>query len=406
MRRINSVKCQVVTPSSITLVLLSLALLPATAFAAGRGGASPANSAYVYVGWVNGSTDFISGFAVAGDGSAQPVPDSPFNLPSNGLVTARSFVFGDDGQNIATYTLGSNGGLQQTSEVNALSHCVGCQGQIIYALNPDRAGQTLNTAISCGSCNSEVLPWSIGSNGQLTYIGSTGLPNGPAKWPGIMTFTADDRFAYTPIAESFGFLRRNSNGSVTWINLGQVQAPALQNPGLQVCNIDTVAASALGYVTLGWYGGGPGCNAGGYALANYTVAANGALNLVPDSGVTPEVYENAMAFDPTGSYLAVAGAFGQPSGSAAGIQIYKLQTNGTFVAVGAPLELSTAEPFQYAQWDSAGHIYALTQNCYQGCGTQTTGLFIFNFDGQNVTQAPGSPYVIANTSSLAVVPTR
>src|SRR5271166_6159184 len=177
MRRINSVRSQsVATTSSLSLVLLLLTLLPSFAFSAERSGASPANSAYVYVGWVNGSTDFISVFAVAGDGSAQPVPDSPFNLPSNGLVTARGFVFGEDGQNIATYTLGSNGELQQTSEVNALSHCVGCQDQIVYALNPDRAGQALNTVISCGSCNSEVLPWSIAANGQLSYIGSTGLP--------------------------------------------------------------------------------------------------------------------------------------------------------------------------------------------------------------------------------------
>jgi hypothetical protein len=115
------------------------------------------------------------------------------------------------------------------------------------------------------------------------------MPLGPAKWQGVMTFSPDNRYAYTPIAQGFGFLQRNSNGTLTWINPGFAYAPPLSNLQLQVCNINTVAASTQGYVTLAWYGGGPGCNAGGYILGNYTVRSDGGLSLVPGSGVTPQV---------------------------------------------------------------------------------------------------------------------
>ena len=400
MRRIDSASRSTI-PFCVTLALLFTAFTSAATFGADGNGA---NSAYVYIGSFNGSNDSISGFAVASDGSAQSVPGSPFNLPSLSLVTAKNYLFGEDTQNIATYSPDANGTLRQTSIVNALSHCVGCRGQIIYALNPDRAGQTINAVISCGSCNSEVLPWSIGANGQLSFISGPTLPSGPAKWPGIITFTATDRFGYTPIAQSFGFLRHNPNGSLMWIYPGQVSAPPLNN-GQQVCNINTVAASLQNYVTLAWYGGGPGCNAGGYVLGDYTVAQNGALQLVPDSGVTPQVYENAMAFDATGTYLAIAGAAGPNPNNTGGVEVLKLQSDGILAAVGRPLLLSGAPQFQYVGWDNAGHIYAVTEDCYQGCGNPDVyGLYIFNFDGQNLTLAPGSPYPIANTVSLAIVP--
>ena len=382
MRRMVCTNSQLSSSKLLACLALSVLALPVFCYASDRNNPAPANSAYVYVGWLSGSTDYISGFAVASDGSAQPVSGSPFNLPSWSLVASGSHLFGDDLQNIASYNVLSDGSLQETSVVNGLAYIPDPGGQAVYALNLDRTGQTLNAVDSCGSCNSEVLPWSISAGGELSYIGGATMPLGPAKWQGVITFSPDNRYAYTPIAQDFGTLQRNSNGTLTWIHPGFVYAPPLSNLQLQVCNINTVAASAQGYVTLAWYGGGPGCNAGGYILGNYTVGSDGGLSLVPGSGVTPQVQENALAFDPSGTYLAVAGN---------GIQILKLRPHGTMTAIGNPVQ---ATGLQNVLWDNSNHVYALTEG----------SLYIFNFDGQALTPAPGSPHPVPNATSFAVVP--
>jgi len=370
-----------ITARLLAYTALSLLALPVLAHAANRSAVAPSGSTYVYVGSYDGSAYTISGFSVAADGSAQSVPGSPFSLPGMGLISSGNHLFADDQQNIFSYSVGSNGALTTTSEVNGLAYIQDPGDQHVSALNIDRTGRTLNSVDTCGSCNSEVLPWMVGSDGQLSYIGGPTLPDGPAKWQGVLTFSTDDRFAYTPISQDFGTLQRNSNGTLTWIRPGAVVAPPLPNPQQQVCNISTVAASTQGYITLAWYGGGLGCNAGGYVLGNYTVASNGALNFVPGSQVTPVVRENAMAFDATGAYLAIAGN---------GIQILQVRADGRTTVLSAPVQV---QGLNYVMWDGAGHVYAVGD-----------GLYIFNFNGHTLTQAPGSPYVIANPVSLAVVP--
>jgi hypothetical protein len=409
MRRIDPAPCCSLPSKTFLSLLIMIAFaLPVSCFAADNQGPAPATSAYVYVGCcthLTQNTNYvgeIAGFGVAADGSAQAVPGSPFAGASLNPVAVRSFIFADDFQDVVTYAVGTNGSLQQTSWVNALDKVPDNYEQQIYALNPDRAGQTVNVVVSCGSCNSEVLPYTISANGQLIYIGGPGLPNGPAKWAGNITFSADDRFAYTPDWQGFGFLERNSNGSLSWFYPNNyVYAPILPNQGEEVCNITTVAASAQGYVTLTWTGGGEGCNGPGYELGNYTVAADGSLDLVPGIGVTPQVFQNAMAYDPTGTYLALVGSV--PNSSA--VQVYKLQPDGTLVASSNVVQLPNAPALSAVAWDNSGHIYATTESCYRGCnGSQSSGLYIFNFDGESLTQAPGSPHPVANPGGVAVVP--
>ncbi len=379
MRHVGFGNSQSVVFRGFTNVVLCLLVTATFGYAADRSNLAAGASAYVYVGSTNGSTDSITGFAVAADGSVQAIPGSPFNLPSFSLIASGNHLFGDDTQNIASYSVGSNGALSETSVVNGLSYIQDPGGQYVSALNIDRTGRVLNSVDTCNSCNSEVLPWMIGSDGQLSYMSNPTLQDGPAKWQGVMTFSPDNRFAYTPIMQGFGILRRNANGALVWINPGPVSAPPLPNLQEQVCNITTVAASVQGFVTLGWYGGGLGCNNNGYVLGNYTVSSTGSLNFVPGSQIAPAVHENAMAFDPSGSYLAVAGD---------GIQILKLRSNGTMSVLSAPVEV---QGLNSVLWDNANHVYALGDS-----------LYIFNFNGQTLTQAPGSPYRISNPVSLAV----
>ena len=379
----------------ITPIVVSFIMLSAMYAAA-----APASSAYVYVGWYNRPNSnqtiayHVTAFSVAADGSAQPVQGSPFNGASRDLAAASNHLFGDDGRYIQAYSVAANGGLTATSRVDDFAQIPGGGDYwFVYALNPDRAGQSLNTVVSCGSCNSYVFPWAIEADGRLSAIASAGLPDGPAKWNGLITFSPNNRFAFTSAWQgTLGTLQRNSNGSLTWIDPGFVYAPPLPDLQEQVCMTTDFASSAQGYVAMVWYGGGQGCNPG-YILANYTVASNGLLQQVPNSAFTPQVYETAMAFDPTGTYLAIAGN---------GVQVIQLQSNGTLAAVGNALQLPGLPGFQKVLWDGAGHVYALTDDCYQRCGPNY-GLYIFNFDGHSLTLAPGSPHTVYNSMSLAVL---
>ena len=356
------------------------------------------NSAYVYVGsYINQhGTDpygYIIGYAVAADGSAQPITGSPFNGPVFNLVAVRNYLYADDGQNIATYNVAPGGVLTQTSLVNDVF--VPYTGSI-FALNPDRAGQTLNTVIGSGSYDNYILPWSIAADGQLSYIGSPTMPpRSFAKWQGVFTYSPLDDYAYTITWGSFATFQSNSNGTLTWLENDPLPAaPQGQSIQDEVCTVYTTAASVQGYVALVWSGGGYWCSNSGYLLATYTVGADGNLELVPQSGFTPQIPVAAMAFDPTGNYLAFAGN---------GIEIYKLEANGTLTPIVQFIGSALANNLGPVLWDNANHIYALGGFCtHEGCNNQL--LYIFNFDGKNLTLAPGSPYPLHHAVSLAVLP--
>ena len=134
--------------------LIAFIALPASA--AQNDSAGSSNYLYIgsYIGQYPNFTDYISGYIVAADGSLQPLSGFPISGPSFGLLPVRNFVFGNDGHHIQTYTRGSNGSLTPTSRVDEYTYAPQSNEMGIYALNPDRSGQTLTTVLSCGSCNS------------------------------------------------------------------------------------------------------------------------------------------------------------------------------------------------------------------------------------------------------------
>jgi hypothetical protein len=395
------------------LLLLSALLLPAFCNAAENQTSAPANSAYLYVGWYLGQypnfTDYISGYSVAADGSLTSLSGFPIDGPSFGLVSVRNFVFGDDGLNhIATYTRANDGSLRETSVVDEYQYAPQSQGMGTYALNPDRAGLSLNTVLSCGSCNSYVLPWEIGSDGRLSLVGGSGPPGGPAKWDGIFFFSPDNTYAYTDTWGGFETLRRNPDGSLDWLYGWPLPSPPpAQDPENQVCYPGDVASSSMGFVAMDWWGSQYWCGTynTGYLMGTYTVGRNGYLELVPNTGFMPQVFEYSMAFDPTGNYLAIAGFTCCQSGDyAAALQIYKLQSNGTLTPVDDMQVVTATRAFVNVQWDNAGHVYASGEEIFGLHNLNVSPLYIYNFDGQNLTLAPGSPHVFNNVVGVAVAP--
>ena len=153
-----------------------------------------------------------------------------------------------------------------------------------------------------------------------------------------------------------------------------------------------VATSALGYVVVAWNGGY--CCGGPTGFASYALESNGTLNQVPGSVVVAD--ETAMAFDPSGEYLAVA--------IAGGVQMYQLQASGVPTPIGSVQD--SAIPFSNLAWDNANHLYATTNPNSQLCqsGNSACGLYIFNSHAGALTLAPGSPLTVSQPGSLAVVP--
>ena len=376
---------------------------------------APATSTYAYVGSYSGQNrdasggGYITGFAIASDGSAQPLSGSPFNGASYSLASASNYLFASDGRYIVTYTRAADGSLQQTSTVDGLAHNQSAGDMEVFSLNPDRSGQTLYDSVVCSSCNNYFDQWVIGSAGQLTYLGdpSTFATLSAAWGWKPLTFALNDRFAYTATTCHYDGavegVARHSNGTLTSFHPQAAPPPPLQAGGQVGCS-DDVAASTAGYVAALW-DGQYCCGYNGTLLGAYTINSDGTLALVYGSAAMPSVGESSMAFDPTGAYLALAGWLGDPSQNVGAIQIFKLQTDGRLVAVGGAQLPPGAPAFQYVQWDNAHHLYAVTTDCYGTCSNPNSyGLYVFNFNGQSLTQAPGSPHAINNTTSLAVVP--
>ncbi len=379
---------------SLASLILIVAAFPALAFGAVIGSDQPGTSAYVYVGsFPSPSTGQIFGYAVAQDGSAQPVPDSPFSGPAWSLVGTGNHVFATDQKNVATYTADSSGSLTETSSVDGTRYDPDQQSAFVWSLSLPLDGRNLYTDNwFFDGANNEYEQWTAGANGQLTYLAypnSQGLGSTAGGWP--LTFTPDGRFAYVwSVCKWDGGVwgyRRQAGGTLTPFQ-SDAQGLAGPNAGSWSLCSQGIATSALGYVAAAW--NGSLCCGGPEGIATYRIGNNGVLSKV--SQVITN--ENAMAFDPTGRYLAVA--------LTGGIQMYQLQSNGTLLPIGAVQE--SAVPFGSFAWDSSGHLYAITNPSSQFCqqSGSACGLYIFNSNAGGLSLAPGSPYAIPQASSVTV----
>src|SRR5579884_826361 len=139
MRHLSSFKlflCVAVT------VLFSL-----VAFGQSTGSSQPVT--YAYVGSTvpaqpDSTSGMISAFAVAADGSAQPISRTFGGIGT--LTAASGFVFGigANGTTVTTYTPQANGSLHATSAVNVIQTYLQGQDEYLANLNPDRTGKVLN----------------------------------------------------------------------------------------------------------------------------------------------------------------------------------------------------------------------------------------------------------------------
>lgn len=384
-------------------VLLVTVLFSLGALAQVTSGSQPV--AYAYLGsggpaQPDSSAGVITSFAVAADGSAQPIAHTFGGISA--LTAASGFVFGvgKSGTTVQTYTQQADGSLRMTSSVNVIQNYLEGQDEYIANLNPDRTGKVLN--VGAVWPNSDFVPFAIASNGTLSYLGTT--IGGCGKSQALLTFSPDNRWAYDQCWGDYSKYGRQVNGMLDGpydFNINQPTSPLGGDP----CQPVFFSPSSLGYLAVVWNGSSYFCNSSqGNLLATYTVDSNGNPTIVPGSTVAPKIWESDIAFDPSGTYFALAGYTGNQSEGA--IQVFKLDADGKPVELGNPIMLSGVNNVTSVRWDNAGHLYAVGGGQSQAkCAALNSqcGLYIFNVTAQGATLAAGSPHVVSYPSNVAVL---
>ncbi len=352
-----------------------------TACSGGNGGAA---STFVYAG---GATN-IAGFKIAADGSATPVPGSPFALAGGSLAASPNgnFLFGS-GQGIFTYSVAANGSLSAASSTTQIppDPVTGSKvppGTGAGWLATDRTGATLYGGEANGSPSTGdqwMSEYAIGSNGSLSLLGA--IDTKDVIKP--LYFTSDSRYAYFatfPPMENpstIELVTRNSDGTLT--NRGGLNfpppagAPPGANPG------PAVPSSNSNYlaVILQQNGFGGGGSAGGIAV--YPINSDGTtgaptpfLSLIPTVSGLSGTW--SVIWDSSGQYL-----FAILAGT---IYEIRFDSSSNTVALASTMIYTTdtstvTDRISYLN----GHLFI----------QHGQNLYVYNFSNGALTAAPGNP---------------
>jgi hypothetical protein len=340
------------------------------------------------------SNNEIAAYQSDSNGQLTPVAGSPFPVNAAYMTASGKYLFTTDGTNIYTYAVASDGGIAQTSSIDANqsnpNHC----GSPI-SLFTDRTGSTLYDLDYVSDCaNNQYGSFSIDSStGALTFIALSGAASPVFNKP--LSFLGNDMYGYSAscwhyIQEIYGF-QRNSDGSLTLVSdLGSAPPMPTPPPGDTYC--PWLAAADTGNhvaITLSEMNVSSFQTDGPTQIAVYT--ADGAGNLSPNSTAAdmPEVVVgnvSDMQMSPAGNYLAVAGT---------GLQVFNFNGANPVTQLTG---LLTNTPIDQIAWDHSNHLYAISHSAGQ--------LFVFTVTSAGATQAPGSPYNVTVPVNIAIGPSQ
>lgn len=353
-------------------------------------GASPV--AYVYVSTNPSSNVFkIEAFAAATNGALTSVPGSPFTADVQYMALNGKWLFGTNGINIDSFSIASDGALNQVSTINAQAHNPygsGGPGNLFL----DHTGSTLydGDIYAYGTGDNAYQFFTIdNSTGQLNYLGIA--PNGGSTEFGeVLSFTGGNVYAYSSSCyhftpEIYGF-KRNSDQTLSFLSNNASMPTA--KPGDFYCPY-LAAADPTNHVAVSvqQYTGNWG-QIGLPQLATYTVDTSGNMTTtstysnMPTTAVA-SIYDIWMA--PSGKLLAVGGT--------TGLQVFHF--NGA-----SPIthytSLLTKDSIDQLFWDNANHLYAISRAAGK--------LYVFTVTPTSVSQAPGSPHTITKPQNIIVLP--
>ncbi len=375
-----------------------LAIACNTWLPAQTGGEQPQASstvAYVYVSSnPSGTTYEINAFAADSKGQLTTVPGSPFSANVFNMALNGKYLFGTDGTNIYTFSIGSSGSLTEVSSVNAEQFNPGGGGGP-YALFLDHTGATLyDEDVNGYEGNNDYQFFNIDkSTGQLNYFGVTSTATEEFWTP--LSFTGNDEYAFGSDCYHFGAdlygFKRNSDGSLTYLNnnppMPTAKAGDYYCPYLAEADPTNNLAVSVQQLCCG-YGGSP---VGAPQIATYTVDSSGnATTSGTYSNMPKTAVKNVtdMSMSPSGQLLAVAGT--------AGLQVFHFNGASPATRYTGLLMKDPVQNIDRMFWDNANHLYVVSSSASK--------LYVFTITPTTHRQAPGSPYAITNPQFVIVLP--
>lgn len=347
--------------------------------------------AYVYVSSSpSGGSSQINGYSADSTGRLTPIAGSPFPGSVQYMALNGKWLFGEDNYtNIDSFSIGSNGALQQVSTINASQYNPynsGGPGNLFL----DHTGATLydGDIYAYGTGDNAYQSFTIDqSTGQLNFLALG--PNGGTLEGAQMSFTGSNVYAYSSgCYEGSGGIygyRRNSDGSLSLLNINP-SIPAGPN-GDNYCpylaaadttNHVAIPLTPLNFVT----------QVGPPQLAVYTQDSSGNLTTTSTSANMPKTQVTAVTdiwMSPSGKLLAVAGT--------TGLQVFHFNGSNPIKPYTG---LLTKNEIDQVFWDNANHLYAISNKAGK--------LYVFTVTPTSHSQAPGSPYTIQSLQNLIVLP--
>ena len=362
--------------------------------------------AWLYV----SSKHYIHAYKVWANGSLTSIPGSPFAYVGIGdMSVAKQFLFGDEGSNVDTFAIASNGSLSKIHSINAMSYeangCLQGAGGVLV----DFSQITLYRRVcSYGYNTNQYLSFHIQSDGSLQFLGGSGGVVSAATQGNTESLTkmggnpyafdaycAEDEYN-RPVIQIF---KRQSTGNLIFEREeNHMPEPA---PGTSYCAgmvaADTSNHLAVAVQRIDAQPHDAGYIDGPYFLASYTADSSGNLTTtsnytnMPRLSIAEQVDVRNVSISPDNQYVAVA---------ADGFQVLHFNgSNPPTIFSGAFL---TGQYVGSFGWDRAHHLYVIALKYSNG--TYTSFLHVYDVTGSGVKEVSGSPHYLANLSGLVVVP--
>jgi hypothetical protein len=356
----------------------------------GTGGAA----AFVYVSSaVSGTSNSqIEAYTADSTGQLTPVAGSPFAANVVSLAVNDKFLFGTDGTNLYSYTIGADGSIAQADSINVkqYNNPESCSGGPAY-LFLDRTGTTLYNLDYLSDCANNTYQFSgvDRGTGKLSYLGATA--DASPVFQRALFFTGDNSYAFSSscyhwVPEVYGF-QRNSDGTLALVtNLGSVaQTPSGGSYCTWWASADNANHLAVSVTPLD---SSTQQQDGSPQLAVYTIDTGGNATTTSTSTDMPSIVGNVvneLATSPSGKFLAV--------GEDLGLQVFNFNGASPITPLGG---LLTSDGIDEVRWDNQNHLYAIS--------TGTGKLYVFTVTSAGAVAAAGSPYQIDGAGYLAVLP--
>ncbi|WP_109489267.1 hypothetical protein [Occallatibacter savannae] len=382
------------TGSFLTCAVLSGAFLCSQS-----AGSQTAPSAFVYVtSNYSGSNNRVVGFVSNASGQLSQISGSPWGANLGYMAVNGKFLFGsdniatDNGRNIFSYLIESNGALKYVGATNIQNKGTGNSCNDGSFLTLDHTGQFLyQLVLNSNGCNDvpAYQSWSVNqTTGLLNYLATSG-PDRYMFPP--LNLSANNLFAYAAgcnlTITSFGAFKKQSNGA---LQLNNIQynfptPPPTTSYWTECIGYSTPDPTNHMAVDI-TYPSGENDRIATYAI-NTTNGNLTTSSTYSNMHATQVAHVRWTSMAPSGKLLAIAGD--------KGLQLFNFNPSGQATP---HTGLLTSAPIDMVQWDNKNHLYAISN------ADSRIYVFAYHPTTGGVSSVSGSPFVVAHPVALTVQP--